>query len=425
MIAGKFISEHALGAISSTGSFETLFRSFFRGFAAGFSIYIARLFGKKDYRSLKRDVVNVSAVVAFVSILISIVAITFCDPIMDYLKVDPILREDAKIYFSIHTAGYFIYFTDLVFVRVLYALGVTSFSIYISFISACLNIGGNLLSVLVFDLGVAGLAISTVLSASVSIIIYLALIRKAFRELKCEKPNYKFSFAYIGNSIRYTLPAAVQQLAFHGISFLIAPSINGLGADASTGYNVSNRMYNIAAQSLWSATEPITCYVAQCAGKGDIKKIKRGLKVGFIMNVLMILPFVLSIGIFAKPIISLFFPAGYSGLAYQYVFRYATVYLGFLYVQMVGHVIHAYLRSLGSVNVVLWITFVGSAVRVIATIWLVALIGMDGVFIGQIISWAIDAVISLTIYFLRYRTDGQIAIHAENKKKKAEKKQVA
>jgi Na+-driven multidrug efflux pump len=88
-------------------------------------------------------------------------------------------------------------------------------------------------------------------------------------------------------------------------------------------------------------------------------------------------------------------------------------------------VIHAYLRSLGSVNVVLWITFVGSAVRVIATIWLVALIGMDGVFIGQIISWAIDAVISLTIYFLRYRTDGQIAIHVENKKKKAEKKQVA
>ena len=121
MIAGKFISEHALGAISSTGSFETLFRSFFRGFAAGFSIYIARLFGKKDYRSLKRDVVNVSAIVAFVSILISIVAITFCDPIMDYLKVDPILREDAKIYFSIHTAGYFIYFTDLVFVRVLHS----------------------------------------------------------------------------------------------------------------------------------------------------------------------------------------------------------------------------------------------------------------------------------------------------------------
>ena len=98
MIAGKFISEHALGAISATSSFEILFRSFFRGFAAGFSIYIARLFGKKDYRSLKRDVVNVSAVVAFVSVLISIAAIFFRNPIMDYLNVDPILRKDAEIY---------------------------------------------------------------------------------------------------------------------------------------------------------------------------------------------------------------------------------------------------------------------------------------------------------------------------------------
>jgi putative MATE family efflux protein len=427
MIAGKFISEHALGAISSTGSFVTLSRSFFRGFAAGFSIYIAKLFGQKDYRSLKKDVIHVSVIVALVSVLISIISIIFHDPIIDYLQVDPVLRKDAETYFVIYTAGYVIYFLNLVLVRVLYALGVTSFSLYISFISAFLNIGGNLLSVLVLDLGVAGLAISTVLSSATSTAIYILLLRKAYKELPQENISYKFSFDGIRNSLSFTIPAAIQQLSFHGISFIISPSINGLGADASTGYNVSIRLYDICAQSLWSATEPITCYVAQCSGKGDTGKIKRGLRVGFLLNIIMMLPFILGMVIFAKPVISLFFPTGYEGLAFQYVLRYARFYLAFLYVQMIGHILHSYMRSLGSVNVVLGITLVGSIVRVVATLWLVTLIGMDGVFIGQIISWAADAVISTVIYLLYFRTHEQIIKRLAEKKKKKEqqKKQVA
>ncbi len=427
MIAGKFISEHALGAISATASYDTLFISLFRGFAAGFSIYIAQLFGRKDHRTLKRDIIHVSTVISTISILVTVISIVLCDPILDYLNVDPILLRDAKIYFIIYSLGFVFHFVNLLLVRILYALGVTSFSLYISFISAMINIGGNLLSVLVFKIGVAGLAISTVLSSAISTTIYLLLIRKAYKELPTEKISYKFSFDGIRNSFRYTIPAAVQQLSFHGISFIISPSINGLGADASTGYNVSNRLYNICAQSLWSATEPITCYVAQCAGKGDTGKIKRGLRVGFLLNIIMIFPFVLGMVIFAKPVISLFFPTGYEGLAFQYVLRYARFYLAFLYVQMIGHILHSYMRSLGSVNVVLGITLVGSIVRVVATLWLVTLIGMDGVFIGQIISWAADAVISTVIYLLHFRTHEQIIKRLAEKKKKKEqqKKQVA
>ena len=54
LIAGKFIGEYSLGAISATGSFETLFRSLFIGFAGGLSIYVAHLFGKGDFSNLKR-----------------------------------------------------------------------------------------------------------------------------------------------------------------------------------------------------------------------------------------------------------------------------------------------------------------------------------------------------------------------------------
>ena len=129
VIAGKFINEFALGAISSTSSYEIVFSSFFNGFAAGFSIYISHLFGKKALSSIKQEVVNMSIFILAASILISALSIIFRNPIMDYLKIDPILRKDAETYFIIYTMSYAISFFNMLLMQTLYALGITSFSL--------------------------------------------------------------------------------------------------------------------------------------------------------------------------------------------------------------------------------------------------------------------------------------------------------
>lgn len=408
VIAGKFISENALGAISATGSYDLLLYSLFNGFAAGFGIYIAQQFGKGDFGVVKQDVISNGVFVAFITLTISIMSVVFRDPIMDYLKVDPILRHDAEVYFVIYTMGYVLPYLNFLLVQALYALGCTSFSLYVSFIAAAFKICGNLLAVLVFDLGVAGLAFVSVLSNGAATVCYILLLQKAFRELPSEKKPVGFRLSGIGHSLKYALPAAVQQVAFHGVGMLIAPSVNGLSAAATTGFNVSNRIYELSTVSLWSITNAFTCYTAQCVGKGDPKKIPGGLKAGFILNIVALLPFVFIFGILAKPITSVFFPSGFTADAYQYAVRYTTVYLPFVYVQLVGHILHSYMRSLGSVNTVLGITIVCSAVRVCSTVWLVPLMHIDGAFMGQIISWAVDAVISIVIVFCFYRTQPQL-----------------
>lgn len=408
VVAGKFISDTALGAISATGSYDLLLYSLFNGFAAGFGIYIAQQFGKGDFATVKQDIVSNGVFVAVFSLLISVLSVLFRDPIMDYLKVDPILRADAETYFVIYTLGYVLPYLNMLLVQALYALGCTSFSLYVSFIAAAFKIGGNLLCVLVFDLGVAGLAFVSALSNGAATVCYLLLLRKAFRELPSEKKAFGFRFSGVQNSLRYALPAAVQQVAFHGVGMLIAPSVNGLGAAATTAYNVSNRIYELATVSLWSVTNAFTCYTAQCVGMGEPKKIPGGVRAGFILNILALLPFVVAFIVFAKPITSIFFTAGFSGDAYQYALRYTAVYLPFVYVQLVGHILHSYMRSLGSVNTVLGITVFASAIRVASTIWLVPAMHIDGAYWGQIISWAADAVVSIIITLCLYRTQAQL-----------------
>lgn len=408
MIAGKFINENALGAISAAASYELLFHAFFNGFTEGFSIYIAHLFGAKNYKKLKQDTVNMITIIALFAIIISTVSIMFRSVIMGYLNVSSVLLSDAKIYFSIHTAGYIFSFTNLLLLHTLYALGVTSFSVFISLSSAILNIAGNLLTVLVFDMGVAGLALSTVISTFAATVFYLVLIKRAFDDLKTEKISYKFSFVCFANSLRYTLPAAAQKLAFHCVNFFIAPAVNLIGAEATTGYTVMKRVYNICGQSFWNASHAVSCYSAQCAGAGEYKKIPRGLKAGFWTNVILLTPFVLIVWILARPIISIFFPVGYEGKAFEYALRFVSVYLPFLYINMVGHLLHVYLRSLGKVNVVFGITIIGSTVQLVSSLLLIPSIQFDGAYIGQAISWSADALISFMIFYFFFRKPEQI-----------------
>lgn len=408
MIAGKCISAHALGAVSATGSFETLFRSLFGGFTAGFAIYISHLFGRKSFAAIKRDVLGMTVFVALLSVTISVLAVLFLDPVLDYLKVDDSLRADAAVYFVLYTGGYVIFFVNLVLVNVLHALGVTSFSFYVSLLSALLNIGGNLLSVLVFGMGVAGLALATLVSSGAATVIYVRMLRKVFREMDTAGEKCPFSFSGVRRSLRYSLPAAVQQLAFHGIAFLLAPSVNALGAAATTGYNVANRIYSLGTQGIWSTASAFACYTGQCVGEGSIPKLRRGVKVGFWLSCATTLPFVLAMVLFAGPAVSLFFPQGYDGEARAYALRYATVYLPFVYVQLVGHLLHSYMRSLGCVPTVLGITIVGSAARLLATLWLIPAMHMEAVFLGQIIGWSLDAAVSIGLYLCLYRSDRQL-----------------
>ena len=141
IIAGKFISEHALGAISATSSFDILFTSLITGIAGGFSIYSSQLFGKGDFAGIKRDVGGMALFVALLAAIFTVFSIIFRDSIMDYLKVDPILREDAELYFTVYTIGFVVYYVNQLLVAVLHSLGITSFSFYVTLMSALLNVG--------------------------------------------------------------------------------------------------------------------------------------------------------------------------------------------------------------------------------------------------------------------------------------------
>ena len=203
-------------------------------------------------------------------------------------------------------------------------------------------------------------------------------------------------------------------MAFNITGVFIAPAINGLGADATTGYSVMTRMYYICGQSYWNMTSAVNCHTAQAIGAGEHKKLGKGLFAGLVMDTAILTPFVLVFAIFANPIASIFFPTGYTGPAMAYAVRFFQVYAAFLYINMLGHLLHAYMRSIGRVNTVLGVTLISSAVKIAATLMLVPRFHIDGVYIGQSLGWLVDAAICVAIYFLFYYGEEKIKKITEN-----------
>ncbi len=409
VIAGKYIGEVALGAISATGSVENILNALFGGFAGGFSVYLSNLFGRRDYKKIKHHTLSTIIFIAGLAAVIGGLGIVFRNPILDYLNVDPVLRQDAEIYFIISMGGSIISYACRILAQVLPAMGITSYTLYIAIGSSLLNIAGNILTVTVFNMGVAGLAIATIFSTLCQLAVYAVLFFLAFRKRAESKTGYRFRFSHVTCAFRYTLPAAAQMVAFHGVNLVIAPLINGLGAAVTTGDNVGSRVYSLTSLAFFNMTSAISCYTAQCVGEGNYKIIPRGLRAGFILNGITLIPGLVVCTVLGGAVVSIFFPDGFAGDSFEYALRFVQIYMPFvLLIQMVDHVLHAYLRSLGAFTPVFWVSLLGSAVRIVTIFWLTPTMHIDGVYLSQILSLSADMLATLILFLSRYRTTEHI-----------------
>lgn len=409
MIAGRFIGDFAMGAVSATSAFNAFMNAIFIGISEGFAIYASQLFGQREYAAIKKSIVNMTWFVGLLSLLLCVLVLLLRGIILDFLKVDPVLRADTERYFSVYVAGYVIYFVNKFLSTALHALGISSFAFYVTLLSAVLNVVGNLLTVLVLDMGVAGLALSTLVSALAASVFYFVMLHRAFCEMSPEPTSLRPCLLVVRQSVGFTLPVTVQKVAFLGVGLIIAPMVNGLGAAATTAYGIANQVYSIGVMTLWAATSAFACYTGQSVGEGNTKKIRRGMRIGFEINGALMLPVVLVLSLLARPIVSLFFSVGYTGEAFDYAFRYARIFAPLILVQLVNHMLHAYLRGIGQVSLVLVTTLIGGVSRVALTVCLIPFMSLYGAFLAEVLSWGIDALICFVFWIWKYRTDEQLS----------------
>lgn len=397
VIAGYYIGETGLAAIGATAPLISFLSSIFWGFGNGTGVYIARLFGAGEYGKIRR-VINTHhlAVAAFV-LAIAIPSILFTDPILRLLRVDEAVMQDAATYFRIMMAGFVVIRLSANCGYPLHALGIGGFTFYMSLVTAILTVGGNILSVAVFDMGVAGIALSTIFAAAVTFVCYLFRFRRVYREMGLPRGE-RLSIRDQKDALPYALPVTFQQMMMYFATLALSPIVNGIGGAATAAYTVVIRVYDINASVYQNSARAVGSYTAQCMGEGRADKIKRGIFAGLVQGVLFLLPFVGVMLMFPDQTLSLFFKENASPEAISYAWAFIRIYLPFVFFNLINNLFHNLYRGVKKMSFLIASTTTASLVRILIGLVLAPMYGMHGFYIAWVASWIYEALLSFVIY---------------------------
>ncbi|MBQ4528182.1 MAG: hypothetical protein II998_08930 [Clostridia bacterium] len=404
IIAGKWLGASGIASTGATASLIQFISSVFWGYSAGFSIYIAVLFGSQNYERLKTTLYSNFIVVSLSCIAVSAIMVFFRDSIFTFLEIDNSIKKDAEIYFVTYTCGLLPILLNNFFAVSLHAMGISGFSFKMAIVSSILNITGNILSVTQLHMGIFGIALSSVTASLIVDIFYIVKIKGCFSKMPGEKDfKLHFSMLSIKRSVSYAIPVTIQQMIMYAASFLIAPMVNALGGGITAAYSVVHRIYEINANVYQNSAKTLTNYTAQCVGAKKSDQIQKGIKVAFLQGAVLVLPFILICVVFAAPVCKAFFPSEYVGEGLKFSIAFSKFYLPFILFNVVNNLFHAFYRGVKNMKMLLITTTFGSIVRVVASAVLVGKYGIHGIYAGWVISWIAEAILCIVSYYLSAR----------------------
>lgn len=234
-VMGRFASSQALAAVGSNAPVISLLINLFMGVSMGANVIISNHIGQNDRRSI-RDAISTVGLVAIVSgLLMMVVGILVARPILTMMDTPADVLDMAVTYLRIFFLGIPFFMIFDFGSAILRSMGDTRRPLYILVAAGIVNTFLNLVFVIIFHMGVAGVAIATSIANAVSaaLIIYLLLHEKEPYRLRPKKLYIEWK--ELKRMLQIGVPAGLQGMVFSVSNVLLQASINGYGSDAIAG----------------------------------------------------------------------------------------------------------------------------------------------------------------------------------------------
>lgn len=279
IIVGRFVGVNALAAVGSTGSIMFCVQGLAMGLTTGFGVVISQAFGARDEKRLRQDVCMANYLTLMVSAAATVLLLCINEKILHIMNTPPEIFEGAATYLAIIYAGYFPMMAYNQLAAILRALGDSKTPLYFLILSSVLNIGLDLLFVISFQMGVAGVAYATVISQIVSAVLcFIVMMKKYPQVMKPEKEERAFSFGIAKKLMGMGIPMALQFSITALGTMIVQSTLNLLGEAAIAAYTAAQKLQNLVGQPYIALGTAMATYCGQNAGAGDFGRIKKGFR---------------------------------------------------------------------------------------------------------------------------------------------------
>ncbi len=362
IIVGRYVGLTALAAVGASAMIADLVVGFFTGLSTGVGVLAARYYGAKDKIKVQDSIHTAITSTILIGLLLSISGIIFSGNLLEFINCPDDVFYEACLYLKIYFSG--MVFTALYNVGsgILRAFGDSKNPFLYLVISSGINIVLDLIFVKFFYMGIAGVAIATVLSQFVSAVFVLLKMATIEEDYRLELRKLKIKFDMFKEMMIYGIPSGIQT-SLTTLSILIVNSYtNTFGAAAIAGVSIANKIDKFMMVVTSSLGLALSTYVGQNIGAKKHERIfvgiRKTIQCGLVMWLLVGgLSFV-----FAEELSSLFTDSNEAIMVAVKMSRYLMAsYFMYLIASLLNYSIRGFGKSLTSMNLQL-IVMVGSRI---------------------------------------------------------------
>lgn len=400
LVVGRFASVDALAAIGATGSTTSLIMMLGQGLTNAVSVVISQAEGAGRQDRMKSCVAHAVYLVLAGSLVLGLASFFGARPFLTLLGTPENIIDDAVSYVQI-TGGLSIALTAYNGVAaVLRAIGDSKTPLYFLILCSLLNVVLDLVFVIAFHGGVPGVAIATVISQAVSVVLCVFYMVRRYPRLRPDAASFRFDGKIIREYLSIGLPMCFQSGVLCVGMFVITAVINSFGSDIVAAYTIGGKVEQLATLSFSNLAFSFSVYAGQNYGARLYRRIGEGLKKGLLIIVgLTILSSAVML-LFARPLAQIFLEEDVAAVLDGAVDMIRTEACFFWALGIIWAV-NSTLRGMGLVRIALVSSIVELVCKIGISVTLSQVIGSAGIWIAAPSGWVLGLIPSL-IYLLRW-----------------------
>lgn len=398
MIVGRFLGVTALAGVGATGSINFLVLGFCMGVCSGFAIPVAQRFGAKEESRMREFVANGVWVAAIFATVITALTVANCRDILAAMHTPEDCFEEAYRYIVVIFAG--IPFTILynLLSGYLRSLGDSKTPLFFLVLSSVLNVGLDLLLILVFRLGVLGASLATVISQAISGLLCLAWIGLKFPILHITREEWRLRSRRVKELCAYGVPMGLQYSITAIGSVILQVAVNSLGSLAVAAATAGGKVLGFLACPFDALGSTMATYGAQNVGASRYDRLNRGLwsasAMGFVYSALA---FVVA-WFFGRHLTQMFVTDGGAELI-ELAHMYMVIQVAFYPLLTLVNVVRFTIQGMGFSMFAIIAGVLEMIARSLAALVLVPPLGFLGVCLGSPLAWILADAFLVPAYF--------------------------
>lgn len=275
VVVGKFTGPHALAAVGSTSALINLLVNLFIGLSIGTNVLVARYCGANDGKNAQ-ETVHTSIMISIVGgILMIFVGILFAQPLLEIMGTPADVIAHSVLYMRIYFVGMPAFMIYNFGAAILRAIGDTKRPLYFLSIAGVINVVFNLIFVIVFNMGVAGVAIATVISQVISAVLIIMCLMQTEGMCQLHKNDLRIHGDKLAEMLKIGLPAGLQGMVFSISNVLIQSSVNSFGSIVMAGNTAAANIEGFVYTAMNAIYQTALSFTSQNVGAGNVKRVRQ------------------------------------------------------------------------------------------------------------------------------------------------------